>query len=203
MSFAPQSARPAEVAATTVSVLLDRARRLEDGRELRDTLDELARRVTRVSQLWSSHLLGLHDYSSWGASSPRATLHRLAQTVAWTLLEEDRTAPEDFLKTARRRLDSLLDSSSRRIHNNPRRMVSLDALGDALSRAPTPDLVLEAEELRDAMLARTDLSPAERRVLAARMELGPGATGEEVADAAGVPVGSERVRTHRLREKLQ
>ena len=125
----------------------------------------------------------------------------MAFTTVGILAHEDNVAPEDFISEARRRLDVVLDSS-RLIDNDPARVASLEDIGDAPSYAPTPHDMLEVEELRAVMLARPDLSPAERRVLAARIELGQGATGEEIAAAAGVPVASERVRTHRLREKL-
>ena len=189
--------RPAD---PQVADLLSWAWCLEDCPQLRALVDGLAGHVVAGFRLRARHLVALDDWASWGDEGPPATLRRLARSVAWQVLEEDRTDPDAFVRTARRRLEGLL--GARRTEDDPSLVLLLAESVAAPDKRPGPDHVLEAEELREALLGHPDLSAGERAVVAARIELGAGAAGADVASLAGVSSGVERELTRRVRKKL-
>lgn len=181
--------------------LLDRARTLEDGPELDRALDTLAEHVCRRFRLRDRHLLALEDFASWGDSSPIPPLRRLGKRAAWEALAPG-ISPERWMRSACGIMEHLLapPGHSRTIADDPGRRMALEDVQLAGSAYDAEDQLV-ADELADHYRGH-NLTEAERAVLEARISLGPGASGAEVAALAGVSPGSERVLTFEIRAKL-
>lgn len=190
-------------AAPSIQELLDLAREHEDGPELDRILDELGEHIVRGFKIRNRHLLALNDWSCWDDPQPRATLRWLARTTVREALALG-VGPERFMRKARAELERLLEppGHSRTIADDPARRVALDDV-QLIGSAHDAGDQLVADELADQYRQHPDLTEGERAVLDARIALGPGATGREIAAEAGVTERSERELTRRLRAKLR